>query len=139
MKTACVKGTRCAIPAFFNSLSCLPQSLQLLAQSENAVLGHQIANGVLDKIDAILFATDYNALSVVTKTRWIKERYLEWSDYYNTADGYNVNITRQNNNKRKAEYDKWRKTFQYTTTARNRLLILYTFVSGPVPCICTIY
>ncbi|KZP34317.1 hypothetical protein FIBSPDRAFT_971191 [Athelia psychrophila] len=101
---------------------------QLLSGSENTLLGHQIAHGILDKINAILFATDYNSLSPTTKKRWVKEHYFEWSKSYNAADGYKDNANRFNNGKTAAEYKKWRRTFSYSTTARNRLLTLYKYV-----------
>lgn len=92
------------------------------------MLGLQIAHSILYKIDAILFATDYNALSPVAKSRWIKDCYFEESADYTVADGRNVNIPLLNNPERKMKYESWRKKLQHSTTARNRLLSLYMFV-----------
>lgn len=76
-----------------------------------------------------MFATDYNALTLAAKTRWIKERYFEQSADCDVAAGYNVNINWLNNDERKRAFDKWRRKLQHVTTARNRLLYLYEFVS----------
>lgn len=55
------------------------------------------------------------------------------------AQGYLVNVNWLNNKKYKDEFDKWRKTLQYSTTARNRLLNLYKFVSPSVHSTIVIY
>lgn len=106
-----------------------PCAPQLLSKSEHALLGHQITHSILDKIDAILFATDYNNLGPNAKTRWIRTRFFEESKHFDAALAYNVNITRLNNPEHKKHYDQWRKTLQHSTTGRNRLLNLYKFVS----------
>lgn len=97
-------------------------------------MGLQIAHGILYKIDSILFAEDYNALTGATKTRWIKERYFDQihTPPFDNDDPYQVKVNWLENEKYKIPFNKWRKKFQHLTTARNRLFALYKFVSAPV-------
>lgn len=97
-------------------------------------MGLQIAHGILYKIDSILFAEDYNALTGATKTRWIKERYFDQleSAPFNLDEPYQVKVNWLNNEEYKKPFDAWRRRLQHLTTARNRLFALYKFVSAPV-------
>lgn len=103
---------------------------QLLGKSEKVLLGHRIAHHVFDKIDAILFAIDYNLLPRDAKTRFIKTQYFIESPLFDEKDGYDVNNNWLNGSRGGPAYGTWRKKFQHETTGRNRLLNLYLFVSA---------
>lgn len=110
-------------------LASLTRTMQILQQSATRRVGETIVHSVLDKIDALYFSRDYNLLSHADKTIWMRKRYFEYAGF-DLGQPYADNITLIETSHR-ADFTTWRRDFGDKTTARNRLLDMYTFVSAP--------
>lgn len=108
---------------------CTHYFSQLLIRSENGAIGHHIAHSILNKIDSIIFTSEYNQLNGNLKSHFLKSRYFEESDAYDSSKSVHDNTMILNNPKRAEIYKTWRKRYAHNITGRNRLWDLYLHVS----------
>jgi hypothetical protein len=115
--------------------SRIPTPLKILWNSGSTEAAYRVVGMVLNKLDAIRFADDFNELTQQGKSNWLDEAYVQAheSRYEDLSD----DGMQERLNEDRDEIRLWKREVGRATTARNRLFQLFLKVRARRTGVCT--